>query len=97
VNTNFFCVDVWICKTLLYICYVNNDKQTRNDMKHISNPIEAAVQTKSTGMIMDCLAIFEKKGTFELTPEEFQVEGYMLQVLNNRGFEKWVEAYVERM
>jgi len=25
-------VNVWICKTLLYICYVNNDKQTHNDM-----------------------------------------------------------------
>ena len=82
---------------MLYICYVNNDKQTHNDMNHISNPIEAAVQTKSTGIIMDCLAIFEKKGTFKLTPEEFQVEGYMLQVLNQRGFEKWVEAYVDRM
>ena len=34
-NTNFFCVDVWICKTLLYIFYVNNDKQTHNDMTTI--------------------------------------------------------------
>ena len=25
-------MNVWICKTLLYICYVNNDKQTHNDM-----------------------------------------------------------------
>ena len=82
---------------MLYICYVNNGKQTHDDMKHISNPIEAAVQTKSTGMIMDCLAIFEKKGSFKLSPKEFEVERYMLQVLNQRGYEKWVEAYVDRM
>ena len=97
INANFFCVNVWKSKKELYICYVNNDKQTHNDMKHIINPIEAAVQTKSTGTIMDCLAIFEKKGTFELSPEEFQVEGYMLQELTKRGFAKWVDAYVERM
>ena len=32
IKANYFCVNVWICKTLLYICYVNNDKQTHNDM-----------------------------------------------------------------
>ena len=28
----FFCVNVWISKKESYICYVNNDKQTHNDM-----------------------------------------------------------------
>ena len=31
-NANIFCFDAWICKKELYICYVNNDKQTHNDM-----------------------------------------------------------------
>ena len=34
-NANFFCLDAWICKKELYICYVNNDKQTHNDMNNI--------------------------------------------------------------
>ena len=27
-------MNVWICEIELYICYVNNDKQTHNDMKN---------------------------------------------------------------
>ena len=37
-NANFFCLDAWICKKELYICYVNNDKQTHNDMTFSSLP-----------------------------------------------------------
>ena len=94
-NTNFFCVDVWICKTLLYICYVNNDKQTHNDMNNC--PVYTAVNAKSTEMIFSCMAIFEKKGSMSLTQDEFFVEGTMLQVLSERGFDEWTTAYVERM
>ena len=32
INANFFRVNVWICEIELYICYVNNDKQTHNEM-----------------------------------------------------------------
>ena len=28
-------MNVWICEIELYICYVNNDKQTHNDMTTI--------------------------------------------------------------
>ena len=81
---------------MLYICYVNNDKQTHNDMT-TPCPVYTAVNVKSTEMIFDCMAIFEKKGSMNLTQDEFFVEGTMLQVLSERGFEKWVEAYVDRM
>lgn len=80
----------------LYICYVNNDKQTHNDMT-TSNPIQAAVQAKSTDMLFSCMAVFEKKGSMNLSDDEFTVEGYMLAELADRGFEKWVDAYVEKM
>jgi len=29
-------VNVWICEIELYICYVNNDKQTHNDMNKMN-------------------------------------------------------------
>jgi len=32
IKANYFSVNVWRSKTLSYICYVNNDKQTHNDM-----------------------------------------------------------------
>jgi len=31
-------VNVWICEIELYICYVNNDKQTHNDMTKTFTP-----------------------------------------------------------
>ena len=48
-------------------------------------------------MIFSCMAIFEKKGSMNLSQDEFFVEGTTLQVLSERGFEEWTEAYVERM
>jgi hypothetical protein len=62
-----------------------------------SNPIQAAVQAKSTKMLFSCMAVFEKKGSMNLDQDEFTVEGYMLAELADRGFEKWVDAYVEKM
>lgn len=79
-----------------YICYVNNDKQTHKDMT-TPCPVYTAVNAKSTEMIFSCMAIFEKKGSMNLSQDEFFVEGTMLQVLSERGFEEWTEAYVERM
>ena len=38
INANFFRVNVWICEIELYICYVNNDKQTHNDMNTVNLP-----------------------------------------------------------
>ena len=70
--------------------------QKHNDMT-TSNPIETAIQAKSTDMLFSCMAIFEKKGSKNLTDDEFTVEGYMLMELSKRGFEKWVDAYVEKM
>jgi hypothetical protein len=59
-------------------------------------PVKTAVEAKSTEMIFKCLAIFEAKGTMNLTDDEFYVEGSMLEVLSDRGFDAWTEAYVER-
>ena len=62
-----------------------------------SNPIQAAVQAKSTKMLFSCMAVFEKKGSMNLDQDEFTVEGYVLAELADRGFDKWVDAYVEKM
>jgi len=43
------------------------------------------------------MEIFEKKGSMNLSQDEFFVEGTMLQVLCERGFEQWTNSYVERM
>ena len=76
--------------------YTIRNAQTKAAMNAI-NPIQAAVQAKSTDMLFSCMAIFEKKGSMNLSADEFTVEGYMLAELADRGFEKWVDAYVEKM
>lgn len=73
-----------------------SNAQKHNDMT-TSNPIETAIQAKSTDMLFSCMAIFEKKGSMNLSDDEFTVEGYMLMELSKRGFEKWVDAYLEKM
>jgi hypothetical protein len=42
-------VNVWRSKTLSYICYVNNDKQTHNDMT-IQAPTRIALATQLAKM-----------------------------------------------
>ena len=37
-NANIFCGNAWICKKELYICHVNNDKQTPPEMMTFSSP-----------------------------------------------------------
>ncbi|MCP4479071.1 MAG: hypothetical protein GY818_13380 [Planctomycetaceae bacterium] len=59
-------------------------------------PVKTACESKSTEMLKQCLSIFEKKGTMNLTQDEFFVEGTMLEVLCDRGYAKWADAYVER-
>ena len=60
-------------------------------------PVYTAVNAKSTEMIFSCMAIFEKKGFVNLSQDECYVEGTMLEVLHERGFEEWTDAYVDRM
>ncbi len=60
-------------------------------------PVYTAVNAKTTKMIFSCMEIFEKKGSMNLSQDEFFVEGTMLQVLCERGFEQWTNSYVERM
>ena len=44
IKANYFCVNVWRSKTLSYICYVNNDKQTHNDMNENNPSIHEAFE-----------------------------------------------------
>jgi len=70
--------------------------QNNNDMT-TPCPVYTAVNANTTDMIFSCMAIFEKKGWKNLSQDECYVEGTMLEVLAERGFEEWTDAYVERM
>ena len=51
IKANYFCVNVWICKTLSYICYVNNGKQTHNDMNDTNYNFNIGKSTWSVNII----------------------------------------------
>ena len=44
-------MNVWICKRLSYICYVNNDKQTHNDMNDTNYNFNIGKSTWSVNII----------------------------------------------
>ncbi len=59
-------------------------------------PIKKACEAKTTEMLKQCLAIFEKKGAKNLSKDEFWVESIMLDVLYSRGLEDFCDAYIMR-
>jgi len=44
-------VNVWICEIELYICYVNNDKQTHKDMNNTNYNFNIGKSTWSVNII----------------------------------------------
>ena len=70
-------MNVWICEIELYICYVNNDKQTHNDMT-FTTPTTTTFDnvcniTNLSPRDMSIVRIHSMKGNCAI-----QVNGYLL-------------------